>query len=144
MASGDFSRFESVLELRRSYLESQGIENPYHVLTDNERTDFMKRVREKYENSQEQRDLQDADVHKWKSKGKGCGASQPAAGCLKSFLKKQRRDRWFRHRQRVFGRGPTWQALAFAGRSDPDILRALQEAALPQNVDGQDAEGGTN
>ena len=37
-----------------------------------------------------------------------------------------------------------WQALAFTGRSDPNILRAFQEAALPQNVDGQDAEGGTN
>ena len=80
------------------------------------------------------------DVQKWKSKGKGCGASQPAAGCLKSFLKKQRRNRWFRHLQRVFGRRPTWETLAFTGRFDPDILRA----ALPQNVDGQDAEGGTN
>ena len=41
---------------------------------------------------------------------------------------------------RGFGRRFTWETLACTRRFDPNILRA----ALPQNVDWQDAEGDTN
>ena len=60
-----------VLELRQIYLKSKGIEDLRHVLTSAERAELTKRVRAEYENSEEQRALQDTDVDKGKAKGKG-------------------------------------------------------------------------
>ena len=54
----------NVLELRQSYLKSRGIEDLRHVLTSAERAEFTKRVREDYEESGEQRALQERDVEK--------------------------------------------------------------------------------
>ena len=139
-----------VLELRQSYLASKGIENLRHVLTPEERAEFIKRVREEFENSEEQRDLQDADVRKgkaggkgWKSKGatskgKGTtrGAPQPATASLAAFLRTQKRRRWHRHMQKTFGSKHMWEILASTGRMDPNILRAT----LQEDVDGQVAE----
>ena len=91
-----------VLGLRQSYLASKGIENLRHVLTVEERAEFINRVREEFENSEEQRDLQDADVRKGKAGGKGTtrGAPQPATASLAAFLRTQKRRRWHRHMRR--------------------------------------------
>jgi hypothetical protein len=135
-----------VLELRQSYLKSKGIEDLRHVLTSDERAELTKRVRAEYENSEEQRALQDTDADKGKAKGKGWegkgaagkgkakskgdvqgsltrGAPQPATGSLATFLRAQKRKRWCRHLQRVCGTKQIWEILAFTGRFDADILR---------------------
>ena len=59
-----------VLELRQSYLKSKGIEDLRHVLTSDERAELTKRARADYEDSEEQRVLQDLDMEKGKAKGK--------------------------------------------------------------------------
>ena len=51
-----------VLELRHRYLVSKGIEEPRHVLTDEERAEFIRCVRADFEDSEEQRALQDTDA----------------------------------------------------------------------------------
>ena len=58
-----------VLELRQSYLKSKGIEDLRHVLTSDERAELTKRARDDYEDSEEQRALQEKDVEKGKAKG---------------------------------------------------------------------------
>ena len=59
-----------VLELRQSYLKSKGIENLRYVLTSAERVELTKRARADYEDSEEQRILQDLDIRKGKAGGK--------------------------------------------------------------------------
>ena len=59
-----------VLELRQSYLKSKGIEDLRHVLTSDERNELTKRARADYEDSEEQRILQDLDIKKGKAEGK--------------------------------------------------------------------------
>ena len=59
-----------VLELRQSYLKSKGIEDLRHVLTNDERNELTKRARADYEDSEEQRILQDLDIKKGKAEGK--------------------------------------------------------------------------
>ena len=60
----------NVLELRHSYLESKGIEDPCHILMDAERDELIKRAKAEYEGSEEQQFLQSADAKKWKAKRK--------------------------------------------------------------------------
>ena len=59
-----------VLELRQSYLKSNGIDNLRHVLTSDESAELVGRVRTEYEETEEQRALQDKDVKKGKAIGK--------------------------------------------------------------------------
>ena len=150
MASGGRAIWD-VLELRKSYLESKGIEDLRHVLSNDERAGFTKRARAEYKDSEEQRVLQDRDVEKGKAKGKGWGskgatgrgrgkgrgAPQPATGSLPAFLRAQKRKRWHQHLQRVCGTKETWEILAFAGRFDADILREGFRSA-EQDGDAED------
>ena len=59
-----------VLELRQSYLKSKGIKDLRHVLTSDERIELTKRARADYEDSEEQRILQDLDIRNGKARGK--------------------------------------------------------------------------
>ena len=60
----------NALELRQSYLKSKGIEDLRHVLTSDERAELTERARADFEDSEEQRVLQDLDIEKGKAKGK--------------------------------------------------------------------------
>ena len=127
-----------MLELRHRYLVSKGIEDPRHVLTDEERAEFIRCVRADFEDSEEQRALQDTDVEKWKAKGKGWGskgatgrgrgkgrgAPQPATVALNAFVRAQKRKRWCWHLQRGGGTKQIWEILAFTGLLDAHNLRA--------------------
>ena len=62
---------KDVLELRQRYLRRKGIRNPLHVLNNDQRAEFTKGVREEYEESEEQQQLQRKDVEKGLAKGKG-------------------------------------------------------------------------
>ena len=59
-----------VLELRQSYLKSKGIEDLRHVLTKDERKELSKRAKADYEDSEEQRSLQELDIKKGKDEGR--------------------------------------------------------------------------
>ena len=59
-----------MLELRQSYLKSKGIEDVRHVLTSDKRAELTKRTRADYEDSEEQRSLQDLDIKKGKDEGR--------------------------------------------------------------------------
>ena len=83
----------SVLQLRHEFLRSKGIADMSHVFTKAERSEFTSLARQTYEESEEQRILQDRDRETYKglAKGKGgegkrngdagsgCGAFQLAA-----------------------------------------------------------------
>ena len=115
----------NVLELRHSYLESKGIEDPCHILMDAERDELIKRAKAEYEGSEEQRFLQSADARKWKPKGKqskrkggksrGRDAPQLAQGTLSDFLLTQKKKRWRVHLEEVCGTKQIWEVLAFTG-----------------------------
>ena len=60
-----------MLELRHKYLESKGIADRGHALTDEERGELTKRVRDEYEASEGQRVLQEKDIETGKANGKG-------------------------------------------------------------------------
>ena len=148
-----------VLELRQSYLKSKGIENRRHVLTSAERAELVARVSREYEETEEQRALQETDVEKGKANGKGWGtkggvrkgnakgksdgkasptrgSSHLATGGLPAFLRAQKRKRWCRHLQRVCGTKQISEILAFTGRFDPDFLRkALQSSEQDRDLE---------
>ena len=115
----------NVLELRHSYLESKGIEDPFHILMDAERDELIKWAKAQYEGSEEQRFLQSADARKWKPKGKqskrkggksrGRNAPQLAQGTLSDFLLTQKKKRWRVHLEEVCGTKQIWEVLAFTG-----------------------------
>ena len=58
-----------VLELRHKYVASTGIADLRHVLTEEERGELTKGVKDEYEDSVEQRLLQDTDVVKGETEG---------------------------------------------------------------------------
>ena len=115
----------NVLELRHSYLERKGIEDPFHILMGAERDELMKWAKAEYEGSEEQRFLQSADAKKWKPKGKqskrkggkarGRDAPQLAQGTLSDFLLTQKKKRWRVHLEEVCGTKEIWEVLAFTG-----------------------------
>ena len=115
----------NVLELRHSYLERKGIEDPFHILMDAERDELIKCAKAEYEGSEEQRFLQSADAKKWKPKGKqskrkggkarGRDAPQLAQGTLSDFLLTQKKKRWRVHLEEVCGTKEIWEVLAFTG-----------------------------
>ena len=71
-----------------------------------------------------------------KGKAKSKGHEQAATGNLSVFLRMQKRKRWCRHLQRVCGTKQIWEALAYTGRFDADILRE----ALRSGDQDRDAE----
>ena len=82
-----------MLQLRQSYLERKGIRDLRHVLTNDERAELTKRARADYEDSEEQRVLQHADVEIWKAKGKGW-RGKGAAGKGTSYKEMLARTPW--------------------------------------------------
>ena len=122
-----------VLELRQSYLKSKGIEDLRHVLTKDERKELSKRAKADYEDSEEQRSLQDLDIKKGKDEGReymGGGAlrrskaksqsdgkgdrsrgapepmtrkSKVQTGSLENFLEVQKWKRWCWQLQTICG-----------------------------------------
>ncbi len=81
----------SVLRVRDEFLRSKNIDDPRHVLTEDERAELVKWTRQEYERSERQLALQERDAEKGKAKGltpppaekgkaKGSrGAPQPAS-----------------------------------------------------------------
>ena len=132
---------QDVLELRQSYLRSNGIELVFNSLSNKQRVGLVERAREQFENSQEQRDLEVRDRRIWARKQKerdSNGASrrgnwtcrsarQPAQERFKAFLEKQKQKRWCQHLHDVYGTQRIWEILAFTGTFDPctfrDVLR---------------------
>ena len=141
----------SVLRVRHEFLLRKNITDPYHKLTQDERAELVKHVRNDYEHSTEQLALQHRDAAKGKAKHKssakgGRGASQPASkgskakgkgrGSPADFVRKQKRKRWHRHLQRVCGTKQIWEVLAFSGRFDIDmLLEAFQQDDLSIGAD---------
>ena len=132
---------QDVLELRQSYLRSNGIELVFNSLSNKQRVGLVERAREQFENSQEQQDLKRRDGRIWARKQKerdSNGASrrgnwtcrsarQPAQERFKAFLEKQKQMRWCQHLHDVYGTQRIWEILAFTGTFDPctfrDVLR---------------------
>ena len=104
-----------VLELRQSYLRSQGISDLRYVLTNKQRVEPIECARADFEDSQEQRDLQKADVQIWRAKRKewgsngairrgrrtGRSARQLAHETLPVFLETEKQKRWCQHLHQV-------------------------------------------
>ena len=132
---------QDVLELRQSYLRSNGIELVFNSLSNKQRVELVERAREQFENSQEQRDLEIRDVRIWERKQKerdsngasrrgnwtGRSARQPAQEMLSAFLDTKKQKRWCQHLHDVYGTQRIWEILAFTGTFDPctfrDVLR---------------------
>ena len=132
---------QDVLELRQSYLRSNGIELVFNSLSNKQRVELVERAREEFENSQEQRDLEIRDVRIWELKQKerdsngasrrgnwtGRSARQPAQEMLRAFLDTKKQKRWCQHLHDVYGTERIWEILAFTGTFDPrtfrDVLR---------------------
>ena len=68
----------------------------FNSLSNKQRVGLVERAREQFENSQEQRNLQDADV--------------------RNNLRTRKRMRWNQHMHQTFGGKHIWQTLAFTGR----------------------------
>ena len=132
---------QDVLELRQSYLRSNGIELVLNSLSNKQRVELVERARAHFENSQEQRDLEIRDVRIWEHKQKerdsngvsrrgnwtGRSARQPAQEMLSAFLGTKKQKRWCQHLHDVYGTERIWEILAFTGTFDPrtfgDVLR---------------------
>ena len=128
---------QDVLELRQSYLRSNGIELVFNSLSNKQRVGLVERAREQFENSQEQQDLERRDYRIWARKQKerdSNGASrrgnwtcrsarQPAQERFKAFLEKQKQMRWCQHLHDVYGTQRIWEILAFTGTFDPRTFR---------------------
>ena len=145
-----------VLELRQSYLRSQGIsaDNSQRraVLTNKQRVELVERARAHFENSQEQRDLKMRDVRIWELKQKerdsngairrgnwtGRSARQPAQEMLSAFLDTKKQKRWCQHLHDVYGTERIWEILAFTGTFDPgtfgDVLRLCRQDRSMRSV----------
>ena len=132
---------QDVLELRQSYLRSNGIELVFNSLSNKQRVELVERAREQFENSQEQQDLERRDGRIWARKQKerdsngasrrgnwtGRSARQPAQEILRVFLDSKKQKRWCQHLHDVYGTQRIWEILAFTGTFDPctfrDVLR---------------------
>ena len=132
---------QDVLELRQSYLRSNGIELVFNSLSNKQRVELVERARAHFENSQEQRDLKMRDVRIWELKQKerdsngasrrgnwtGRSARQLAQEMLSAFLDRKKQKRWCQHLHDVYGTERIWEILAFTGTFDPrtfgDVLR---------------------
>ena len=132
---------QDVLELRQSYLRSNGIELVLNSLSNKQRVELVERARAHFENSQEQRDLEIRDVRIWERKQKerdsngasrrgnwtGRSARQPAQEMLSAFLDTKKQKRWCQHLHDVYGTERIWEIFAFTGTFDPrtfgDVLR---------------------
>ena len=143
---------QDVLELRQSYLRSNGIELVLTVLTNKQRVELVERARAHFENSQEQRDLGMRDVRIWELKQKerdsngairrgnwtGRSARQPAQEILRVFLDSKKQKRWCQHLHDVYGTERIWEILAFTGTFDPDtfgnVLRLCRQDRSMRSV----------
>ena len=143
---------QDVLELRQSYLRSNGIELVLTVLTNKQRVELVERARAHFENSQEQRDLKMRDVRIWELKQKerdsngairrgnwtGRSARQPAQEILRVFLDSKKQKRWCQHLHDVYGTERIWEILAFTGTFDPgtfgDVLRLCRQDRSMRSV----------
>ena len=143
---------QDVLELRQSYLRSNGIELVLTVLTNKQRVELVERARAQFENSQEQRDLKMRDVRIWELKQKerdsngairrgnwtGRSARQPAQEILRVFLDSKKQKRWCQHLHDVYGTERIWEILAFTGTFDPDtfgnVLRLCRQDRSMRSV----------
>ena len=119
---------KAVLRVRQHFLRSKGISNMRHIMDDPERKQFAKLVRDSYEQSDLQLQLQAQHTTKWNARvearakaglakgtgGKGKGGKGKGTG-LKKFLHKQKRKRFHRHSQRVVGSKQIWEVLSFTG-----------------------------
>ena len=143
---------QDVLELRQSYLRSNGIELVFNSLTNKQRVELVERARAHFENSQEQRDLKMRDVRIWELKQKerdsngairrgnwtGRSARQPAQEILRVFLDSKKQKRWCQHLHDVYGTERIWEILAFTGTFDPDtfgnVLRLCRQDRSMRSV----------
>ena len=143
---------QDVLELRQSYLRSNGIELVLTVLTNKQRVELVERARAHFENSQEQRDLKMRDVRIWELKQKerdsngairrgnwtGRSARQPAQEILRVFLDSKKQKRWCQHLHDAYGTERIWEILAFTGTFDPDtfgnVLRLCRQDRSMRSV----------
>ena len=143
---------QDVLELRQSYLRSNGIELVFNSLSNKQRVGLVERAREQFENSQEQRDLEIRDGRIWGRKQKerdsngasrrgnwtGRSARQPAQERFNAFLEKQKQMRWCRHLHDVYGTQRIGEILAFTGTFDPrtfgDVLRLCRQDRSMRSV----------
>ena len=143
---------QDVLELRQSYLRSNGIELVFNSLSNKQRVELVERAREQFENSQEQRDLEVRDRRIWARKQKerdsngasrrgnwtGRSARQPAQEMLSAFLDTKKQKRWCQHLHDVYGTERIWEILAFTGTFDPDtfgnVLRLCRQDRSMRSV----------
>ena len=106
--------------MRKRFLDRKNIIDMLHVLTIEEQGELIWYERRCYEMSRRQLELQMRDS----ATVKGPGADL--------FIRQQKDKRWCRHLQRLCGMEQLWKVLAFHGRFDAELLRALPhgQAAL--------------
>ena len=134
-----FRAIRDVLERRQIYLQSKGIKNLGHKMDEDQRGEFCKEVREEYENLEDQqtRQAHDKEVNyaayvvkvrqqwvEWARDGKGRGAPQPVMVNSATFVKNQKRSRWYLHLQRSCGTPQAWRVMSFTGCLDPGVIHA--------------------
>ena len=105
---------QRVLKVRKRFLDSENISDMRHVLTTEEQGELIQCERRCYEMSKPQLALQMRDAAKFKGRGADL------------VVRQQKHKRWCRHLQRVCGTGQLWEVLAFHGRFDAELLRALR------------------
>ena len=148
----------SVLQQRHDFLRYKGITDMSHILNSDERGELTKRVRDEYEKSEEQVELQDRDAAKGvakgmtaigaqstgrgrgkakgSGKGRAGGASQPTGkGSVANFVRQQKRKRWCRHLQRVCGTKQIWEVLAYTGNFDVEYIEQTLQSTNAHDDD---------
>ena len=134
-----FGAIRDVLERRWSYLRRKGIKNLGHILDENQRVEFCKAVRKEYEDlkDQQRRQAKDKKVNydiymdkveqqwvEWVRNGKGRGDPEPVKVSRATFVKKQKRSRWYLHLQRSCGTPQAWRVMSFTGCFEPGVIHA--------------------
>ncbi len=126
----------AAIRSRQEFLSFKNIDHPRHVLTGPERQELVVRAREVYAQTPLQRELEQRDA----TTAAGGGAPMRNArgkrrandsASIANFVRQQRRKRWHRHLQRVWGSKQIWEMIVFTGRFDVNWLeRALRTEAV--------------
>ncbi len=144
----------AVLRSRHEFLKQKGIDDFRHVLADTERKELLQEARESYWQTPHQRKLEQRDVAATEATGDklqkgeegkgtdGARGASPPAGQRKpkdierrrTFVRRQKLNRWHSHVQRLCGTEQIWEVLAFTGRFDVTWLEKALRADADDSI----------